>query len=191
MAEASWNLKVNVSGEKFFEPGTFDRLSDGVHAVKILQTTREEAKGEGKADNIVFSVEVVDGPDKGKKARMWMTTDLGETGSIQRRHWKNLLTCVAKDPAVLEKGELNIGPKTFADKNAFVFVQNPPDVGTKKDGKTVYANLNFVTMEQAKKLKADAGAKASGKANGATKEFEVSGGAGGGTAEAAAELGDL
>lgn len=177
-----WSLLLNVAGEQFFKPGTIDRLTDGPHEVVITETFREPSKsknedGSSKADSIVFVCEVAKGADKGKSIRKYMTTAELVAGSIQRKEWKNLLASVAKDPAALEKGVLTLKPTTVNGKTAYINVQNPPAGEKTKDGKTPFANVNFITKDMMAELAAKPGkAAVPSNANGAAKSFEVVGG---------------
>jgi hypothetical protein len=186
-----WSSPVNVAGEQLFKPGNIDKLMDGPHEIIILESWQEEAKGKNedgsaKADNIVFSLEVTKGADKGKKARRYLAVPANlEPGSIQRKEWKNLLSSIVKDPAALEKGPATIKASTFQGKTAYIFVQNPADGATYEKGgkqvKSTYANVNFITKDMVAELAAKPTApKAAAGANGAApaKTFEVDAGAG-------------
>lgn len=182
-----WSLQINVAGEQLFKPGSaIDKFADGPCEVTIVESWQEQSKGKNedgspKPDNIVFVCQASKGPDKDKKIRRYLTAGALEAGSIQRKEWKNLLSCVAKDPAALEKGNITIKPATFVGKTAFIFVQNPAETHRVVDGKKVanYANVNFITKDMVAELSAKPGAAKSAAAagNGKTKEFEVEGGA--------------
>lgn len=188
MAEQNkeWSLQLNVAGESFFKPGTIDVIADGPHAAIIKDTWREPGKagedGKTKADNIVFELEVADGPEKGKKCRKYKSVDQGEPGSVPRKEWKNLLVSVVKDPAALEAGAKTLKADFFRGKTVFIMVQNPPEGTTLPNGKKPFANINFITKDMVTELKAtskSAPRTAAGpkpEANGAAKSFEVSGG---------------
>lgn len=178
-----WVLQVNVAGEQFFKPGTIDVIADGAYKAMIKDTWQEPGKtdkesGEQKGDNIVFELEVEEGPEKGKKARKFKPIAIGEPGSIPRKEWKNLLSTVVKDPAALETGAKTLKADFFRGKSVFIQVQNPPAGELTPDGKKKYANLNFITKDMFTELKATtkAAPKGGAKANGADKSFEVTGG---------------
>lgn len=177
--EKSWTLTIDVSGTELFNPGMFDRFPEGVFEMEIQATSREPSKS-GKADNVIFDVAcVAPAQHKGKRTRVYLNTgDLDDPNSLNRKKWKNLLSTVAKDPAALEKGRVNIGPKLFNGKRVLLHCQPAPE-GVKDDqGRRPLDNLTFVTADQAKKLmetlaqKAPAGATATG-----AQSFDVQGGA--------------
>lgn len=182
-----WSYQINVAGEQLFKPGNADKFQDGPCEVTIVESWQESAKGKNedgspKADNIVFVCEASKGPDKGKKTRRYMSAASNlEPGSIQRKEWKNLLSCVAKDPAALEKGNITLKPGTFLGKTAYIFVQNPAEGATYKkvDGSTgkAFANVNFITKDMVAELAVKPGApKPAAAGNGAAKTFEVDAG---------------
>ena len=183
MAQNDFSLQVNVAGEQLFKPGTFDVITDGPHEATIVGASREASKGKNedgspKPDNIVVEVEVAKGADKGKKCKVFLSAVKPEPGTIQAKHWKNLLVSIAKDPAQLEKGEITITQKTLAPgKTVYIFVKNPAEGEKNAQGKKPFANVNFITKDMVAELAAKPGAaKPSSAGNGAAKSFEVEGG---------------
>lgn len=176
--EKSWALTIDVSGTELFNPGQFDRFPEGVFEMEIMATNREPSKS-GKADNVVFDVMcVAPATAKGKRTRVYLNTgDLDDPTSLNRKKWKNLLSTVAKDPASLEKGRVNIGPKLFNGKRVLMHCLPAPEGVKDEQGRKPLDNLTFVTPDQGKKLlealaqKSPAGATATG-----AQTFDVQGG---------------
>jgi len=173
-----WSLQLNVAGQALFEPGmSIDRVPTGPYAAVIDETERDASKTAGSCDNIIFNLDVTEPAEKGKKLKIWMPIDPNVGEGIVGRKWKNLLVTVAKDPAAVEKGNLNLTPKLFAKKPCFVYVQDVP--GKDARGRDNLQNLSFITKEMYEKFKAEgrgaAGATATGTQGAA---MEVKGGNG-------------
>jgi hypothetical protein len=170
-------LSINVAGTKYFDPSAMiDKLSAGVHPVEITAFVAREPSKNGGADNSVVSFKVVDGADKGKSGKIWLGTDVSDKDGIAAKKWKTFLASVVKDPAILEKGNVNVTEKFLVGKKSLVYCQPAPDGAKRADGKKEYDNLTFVTAELAKGLRAahspPSGATATGK-----QDFQVEGGA--------------
>src|SRR6266702_5762451 len=156
MAQKDWAISINVAGQALFEPGdAFERVPTGPYAAVIASTERSE---------------------KGKKLRIWMPIDGNVGEGIVGRKWKNLLVSVAKDPAVVEKGSVNINAKFFEKKPCFIYVQDVP--GKDAKGRDNLQNLTFISKEMYEKFKVEGkGAAAGASATGSQGSMTVSGGA--------------
>lgn len=178
MADTNWTLTVDLTGVELFNPLMMDRFPEGVFEVDILSASREPSKN-GKADNGVFEVAcVAPVAQKGKRARIYLNMgDLENKDSLNAKKWKTLAQAVAKDPAALEKGRVNLTPKLFVGKRVLMFCQPAPEGVKDEQGRRPLDNLSFVTQDQAKKLmeqiamRAPAGATATG-----AQTFDVQGG---------------
>ncbi|SRR6266702_1907943 len=177
MAQKDWAISINVAGQALFEPGdAFERVPTGPYAAVIASSERDASKTAGSCDNIIFSLDVTEPSEKGKKLRIWMPIDGNVGEGIVGRKWKNLLVSVAKDPAVVEKGSVNINAKFFEKKPCFIYVQDVP--GKDAKGRDNLQNLTFISKEMYEKFKVEGkGAAAGASATGSQGSMTVSGGA--------------
>lgn len=180
MAEITeWKLQLNVAGIQLFTPGAgIDRIPQGVYEAKILKSVQLANKDASKCDNVRFDFEITDAKEKGKKTSIWLPVDMNVGKGLNGQKWKNLLAAVAKDPSVLEKGAVNLGPKNFEGKTAYLHVQEVP--GKNEKGQDNLPNVSPITKDQYSSFKSEgygsAGSNAqNGAASGAT--MTVTGGA--------------
>lgn len=151
---AELNLKLDLRGIGFLKPGgQLDVLSGGPHQIEITEVSEESAKN-GQGTNAVFSIKVSEGADAGKTAKVFISTNPEGTKNpeVVKKHWKNLLVNIAKDPAVLEKGEIALKSASFVGKKAYIYVQ--PVEGKDDQGRDRLPNINFIPPEMVKELKA-------------------------------------
>lgn len=176
-----WSLQMNLAGVGLFEPGSaIDRITPGVYLAKIKDSERVAGK-DGKADNIRFDGEVLDGSEKGKTFMVFISTNQSE--DIIKKRWKTLNVAVVKNPASLEQGTVTATDRLYQNKEVFICVTGRE--GKDAQGRDFLPNIDFVTREQAERLKnapqrVRAASAATGNANGSgpagRQEFKVEGG---------------
>lgn len=169
MAEIKdWKLTINVAGLALFEPGgPIDKLPNGVYTSVIADSTQIPNKDSSKCDNVKFDFEVTEvGEHKGKHVSIWLPVDMSVGQGLNGRKWKNLLTCCARDPAVLEKGGNTINAAFFKGKTVYLHVAEVP--GKNERGYDNLPNINPITPDLYKKYKTEGYGAAKGTANGTT-----------------------
>lgn len=170
-------ISINVAGTKFFDPSqTIDKFSRGVHPVEITSFVAREPSKSGGGDNSVIGFKCYEGPDKGKSGKIWLPCDTTDKEGIGAKKWKTFLASVVKDPAVLEKGNVNVTEKFLVGKKTQIYCEPAPEGAKRADGKKEYDNLTFVTQDLAKQIKNSLGPPAGATATG-KQEFAVEGGA--------------
>ncbi len=178
MEITEWKLQLNVAGIPLFTPGAgIDRIPQGVYEAKVLKSVQIPNKDASKCDNVRFDFELTDAKEKGKKTSIWLPVDMNVGKGLNGQKWKNLLAAVAKDPSVLEKGAVNLGPKNFEGKTAYLHVQEVP--GKNEKGQDNLPNVSPITKDQYQQFKTEGyGAVVGGaQSNGTTATMTVTGGA--------------
>lgn len=161
----NWNLPINVAGAKPLDPIRNFDVATGPYEVDLGDSDLVTKEG-GKTQLNIQVAHSASSPFAGARHRVFVHLDT--TKDFNKNHLSALLYGVGVPAQFIEGGQVNINQDTFKGKKAFVYVK-APEASKDENGKTVFADVNFIRPETYRELLA---AKAAG-ANGATTAVQV------------------